>query len=72
MGWKMNISIDQAARIIVAIRNSGRLRKVDQPVLARALSVVLERRDQFPDDAEEALVQAVASLVVADTKKLRA
>ena len=52
----------QLARIITAIRTSGRLQQEDSLPLARALLVLLDRRDKYPDDPEEALVQALASL----------
>ena len=52
----------QLARIITAIRTSGRLRHEDSLPLARAVLVLLDRRDAYPADPEEALVQALASL----------
>jgi hypothetical protein len=65
------IDAENAARIIETLRTSGRLRDTDQAVMARALNLVFERRAEFPDDTVEALVQAVASLVVCDAKKER-
>lgn len=58
------LALEDATRIVEAIRTSGRLRQEDHLTLARALVMILDRRADFPADAEEALVQAVASMVV--------
>lgn len=59
------MSAEQLARIIAAIKTSGRLRDEDHLYLARALLVLLDRRAAYPDDPVEAMVQALASLAVA-------
>jgi len=60
------VDTNDTDRLITAIRFSGRLRYEDHVVLARALGLILERRAAFDADPTEALVQAVASLVVMD------
>lgn len=63
------ISEAEAVELIRAIRTSGRLREADHAVIARALLILIDRRAEFPADPVEALVQAIASLVVADERK---
>jgi hypothetical protein len=46
---------------------SGRLRHVERAVVDRAIALVL--RDAYPEDLEEALVQAVATIVVIEGTK---
>src|SRR5690242_8136378 len=51
---------NNVARLIEAIRTSGRLQREDHLTMARALLAILDDRGDFPVDAEEALVGAVA------------
>lgn len=63
------IPVSEAERIIAAIRTSGRLQDQDHAIVARALLILIERRLEFPLDPVEALVQVIASLSVADSRK---
>lgn len=66
-GIGRSMSAEQLAAIITAIKTSGRLMDEDHVHLARALLILLERRDEYPVDAEEALIQALASLALMGT-----